>query len=145
MTYENVLVPTDGSGGVQESVTQALDIAERAGATIHALYVVDDRLRQRVASAAWPSDDLRVEGEQAVASIEGAADRAGLNAASEVRHGTPADEILAYVAEHDVDLVVMGTHGRTGPERAVLGSTTERVLRHADVPVLVVRATEHST
>lgn len=143
MTYENVLVTTDGSGGVQDSVTQALDIAERANATVHALYVVDDSVRRRVAAAAWPSDDLRVEAENAVASIGGAASRAGLDAETEIREGTPADEILAYVDEHDVDLVVMGTHGRTGPERAVLGSTTERVLRRADVPVLVVRATAH--
>lgn len=143
MTYENVLVPTDGSGGVQESVTHAVDLAERAGATVHALYVVDDSVRRRVANAAWPGDELRVEGENAVASIAGAAHRAGLDAETEIRDGDPATEILDYALDHDVDLVVMGTHGRSGAERAILGSTTERVLRHAGVPVLVVRATEH--
>ncbi|GGN11037.1 universal stress protein [Halarchaeum nitratireducens] len=143
MTYENVLVPTDGSGGVQDSVTQALDIAERAGATVHALYVVDGSLRKRLGDAAFPDDDLRVTGENAVASIEGAAHRAGLGAESEITEGDPADEILSYVADNAIDLVVMGTHGREGAARAVLGSTTERVLRRADVPVLVVRATDH--
>jgi len=143
MTYEDILVPTDGSGGVQESVTHALDLAERAGARVHALYVVDTRLSIRVANAAWPGKALSVAGEQAVASIEGAAHRAGLEAETAIRRGVPAAQIVDYADEHGIDLVVMGTHGRTGPERAVLGSTTERVLRDIDVPVLVVRATEH--
>ncbi|GAA0292263.1 universal stress protein [Halarchaeum salinum] len=143
MTYENVLVPTDGSGGVQDSVTQALDIAERAGATVHALYVVDGSLRKRLGDVAFPDDELRVTGENAVASIEGAAHRAGLDAETEIVEGDPAGEILSYVADNAIDLVVMGTHGREGASRAVLGSTTECVLRRADVPVLVVRTTEH--
>ncbi|GAD53251.1 universal stress protein [Halarchaeum acidiphilum MH1-52-1] len=143
MTYANVLVPTDGSGGVQDSMTQALDLAELSGATVHGLYVVDESLRRRLTRAAFPGDELRVAGENAVASIEGAAHRAGLDARTEIRRGDPASAILDYVGENDIDLVVMGTHGRTGAERAVLGSTTERVLHRADVPVLVVHATEH--
>ncbi|GGM62047.1 nucleotide-binding universal stress UspA family protein [Halarchaeum rubridurum] len=143
MTYENVLVPTDGSGGVQDSVTQALDIAERADATVHALYVVDGSLRKRLGDVAFRDDDLRVAGENAVASIEGAAHRAGLDAKTEIVEGDPAGEILSYVADNAIDLVVMGTHGREGAARAVLGSTTERVLRRADVPVLVVHTTKH--
>jgi nucleotide-binding universal stress UspA family protein len=60
-----------------------------------------------------------------------------------VREGTPVDEILAQVREGNHDLVVMGTHGRSGVARAFLGSVTERVLRHATVPVLVTRVQEH--
>lgn len=143
MTYGDILVPTDGSGGVQESVSAAVELAERAGATVHALYVVDTRIGKRFADAVWPGKELRVEGEKAVASIEGAAHRADLDAETAVRRGVPAEEILDYADEHGIDLVVMGTHGRSGPERAVVGSTTEHVLRSADVPVLVVRANEH--
>jgi nucleotide-binding universal stress UspA family protein len=61
---------------------------------------------------------------------------------TDVRPGTPHREILAYVEEHDADLVVLGTRGQTGLERYLLGSVTERVLRSSPVPVMTVRQPE---
>ena len=65
---------------------------------------------------------------------------AGLTATTAVQQGSPARTLLEYADEQGVDLLAMGTHGRTGPRRLVLGSVTERVVRHADVPVLAVRS-----
>lgn len=58
---------------------------------------------------------------------------------TEVVEGNPHEKILEYVSEHDIDMVVMGTHGRTGLDRALMGSVAERVVRRSPVPVLTVR------
>ncbi|GGL63908.1 universal stress protein [Halocalculus aciditolerans] len=145
LSYDDILVPTDGSGGTQPYLDQAIELATQHDARIHALYVVDTRVRSIVRDAVWPDvqSDIRVDADTAVKSIEGAAKRADVDAVTAVRTGIPHDEILAYADENDIDLIVMATHGRSGPERAALGSTTERVLRQAHVPVLTVRLDEH--
>jgi len=75
-----------------------------------------------------------------VRRIEVAAATAGLTVVTSIAQGVPVREILAYSAAHGIDLVVMGTRGRTGADRAVLGSVAERVVRRSDVPVLTVRS-----
>ena len=139
--YERVLVPTDGSAGVQETLDHGLDLAERHDATVHTLYVVDRR--QYIGAEDSVQADrratLEAEGQTAVATVEERATERGLDVVSAVREGIPSKDILSYVDEQDVDVVVMGTHGRTGRDRlSHLGSVTERVVEDADVPVLVV-------
>jgi nucleotide-binding universal stress UspA family protein len=83
--------------------------------------------------------DLRTEGEHAVAVLAERAAEAGVDAETAVLEGVPDKDIVEYVTDHDVDVVVMGTHGRTGRDKlARLGSVTERVVKNAPVPVLVV-------
>jgi len=144
VAYERILVPTDGSPGTAETVAHGLAVAGEHGAAVHALYVVDKKLlyaagdeRDGVAS------ELRAEGEDAVGHVADAADERGLSAVTEVREGVPHREILRYVDETGVDLIAMGTHGRTGPDRVVnMGSVTERVIENAGVPVLAVQIGE---
>jgi nucleotide-binding universal stress UspA family protein len=139
--YETILVPTDGSPGAAAAVDHALDLAETYGATVHALYVVDVRMspistdtdREAVLQLLERSSD------DPTGSILERAEREGIPAVEAVRVGVPHEEIGAYVDEHGVDLVVMGTHGRAGLERTLLGSVTERVLRTVEVPVMAVR------
>ena len=137
--YHDILIPTDGSEAADAAVEHAIDHAVRYGATLHVVHVVDEL-------AVPPTADggrvLAALEEQGRAAIERVAQRAG-NAdvdttESAVLSGPPHQAILDYVAEHDVDLVVMGTHGRRGLDRLLLGSVTERVVRLADVPVLTV-------
>lgn len=149
--YQNILVPTDGSDLALEALREALTLAELSGATIHVLYVVDDAKIAELASGTGV-DDVSIDGdvdglfdrfeaigEHALEDLrEEAADR-GLPLTTAIRKGLPAAEILAYVEEAEIDLLVMGTHGRRGIERYLLGSTTERVLRQSLVPVLAVR------
>ncbi|WP_254526082.1 universal stress protein [Natrinema caseinilyticum] len=145
--YGTILVPTDGSAGAEAPIAHATELARTYGAAVHTLYVVDTG-GEPPAVSGDERDDLLApserRGREATIRITDRAEEFDLKASREVREGTPYGEILAYADEYDVDLLVMGTHGRTGADRARLGSTTERVLTLADVPVLSVRLADDS-
>ena len=137
--YSEILLPTDGEPASKVALEHAVELADRYDARLHVLYVVD--------TAAYASFDagaetivsaLRDQGEDAVESTVETADAAGVQTVSEVVSGSPHTEIVEYAANNGVDLVVMGTHGRTGLDRYLLGSVTERVVRTAETPVLTV-------
>jgi nucleotide-binding universal stress UspA family protein len=138
--YETILVPTDGSAPATAAADHAVALAQALGATVHALYVADLRMTP-VSTADDETARRLVEESDAspTAPVVERAEDAGVTAVDAVRVGVPHEVILEYVAEHDVDLVVMGTHGRSGVERALLGSVADRVVRTADVPVVTVR------
>lgn len=139
--YDRILIPTDGSDGTDAAVARGLDVAATYGADVHVLYVVDNRPYDGLDLA----DEEEVEraalraGQTAVTAVRERAAEAGLDVTQATRTGVPHAEILGYVDDNDVGLVVMGTHGRTGAELAAVGSTTERILQRSDVPVLTVR------
>lgn len=81
---------------------------------------------------------LEQSGEKPTTPVLQRAEGANIPAIEAIRLGVPHETIREYVDEEDIDLVVMGTHGRTGLERALLGSTTERVVRTVDTPVVTV-------
>ncbi|MFC6614767.1 universal stress protein [Halopenitus salinus] len=143
--YDHVLVPTDGSPTVETTLDHAISIAEDDEATVHGLYVLDNRILTAADSdtRADLESSLREEGEAAVEAVAERADAAGLKAVTGIRTGTPWKEILAYVDETDVDLIVIGTRGKSPREKIVsLGSVSERVVDNASTPVLVVRGDE---
>ncbi len=141
--YDTILVPTDGSTEVERAVEYAVDLARAHDATIKTVYVVD------VASygglpmeTAWDgiSDTLREEGEAAVGRVEELAGDVPVE--TDVLEGSPSRVIVQTASSDRCDLVVMGTHGRGGIDRLLLGSVTERVVRSSPVPVLTVRVDE---
>ena len=134
--YDRILVPTDGSQGANTALEHGIEIASQWDATVHALYVVDTRL----ARSGPALETLRREGRRAVRDVEVAGTEAGLPVVTDIVEGNPHEEILAYVAANDIDMVVMGTHGRTGLDRVFMGSVAERVGRRSPVPVLTVRS-----
>lgn len=139
--YDRILLPTDGSETAERATNYARVVAEAFEATVHVVHVVNPRRHrpkrdEADAEGAIPPADLEEAGRDAIAAVEELLDDAPVESA--VMSGVPHEEILGYVGEHDVELVVMGTHGRTGLDRLLLGSTTARVLRKADVPVLTV-------
>ena len=139
--YEDILVPTDGSAGMERVVEHALETAHRHDATVHALYVVDSgRVTGVPMEATWSgvAETLEREGELALEAVERLVDD-DLGFERAIREGDPSSEIVAYTVEHGVDQVVMGTHGRGGLDRLLLGSVAERVVRAASVPVTTVR------
>ncbi len=138
--YERILVPTDGSSGTHRALEHAVDLAAEYDATVHALYVIDTRSSYHGVFFSPLHDAYREEGEEATQEVVARAEEAGVEAMAAVESGIPHDAILDYAAEHDIDLICMGTHGRTGIGRVLLGSTTEKVVRTADVPVLTVRS-----
>lgn len=139
--YERVLFPTDGSDAAEAATEHALAIASRFDVPLHALYVVDVRAAQATDAYAGPSvdppmDALEAAGEEAVERVGDRAEREGVAVTTAVVEGTPTSAIVEAAADGDV--VVMGTHGRTGLDRYLIGSTTEKVVRTADVPVVTV-------
>lgn len=141
--YSEILLPTDGGPASQAAVDHAVGLAEQYDARLHALYVVDTTAYASLdAGVETVLSALREEGETAVEAVEERADAAGVSAVSEIVPGAPHREITKYAATNDIDLIVMGTHGRTGLDRYLLGSVTERVVRTAESPVLTVHAPE---
>jgi nucleotide-binding universal stress UspA family protein len=147
--YDTVLVPTDGSDHAARAAAHGLALAEAFDATVHVINVVDLQATAGPFSAGGVDrpfvDRLEADGEAAIEEIEAAAGEWETNAISTaVVRGRPAGAILDYAADHDADLLTMGTHGRTGLNRYIAGSVTERVVRLAEIPVLTARATERS-
>jgi nucleotide-binding universal stress UspA family protein len=140
--YDDVLVPTDGSDTIDETLDHALPIAADNDATVHALYVVDSRVTAAAGGGSGTDleQSLREEGRAAVAAVEERATDAGLESVGDVRSGTPAKTILEYADEAGIDLIVIGTRGKSPREKvASMGSVSERVVDNAEVPVFVVR------
>jgi nucleotide-binding universal stress UspA family protein len=138
--YDRILLPTDGSGPSDTARDHAIGLAETYGSTVHSIYIIDDdalraaRIDSDVVVAGFEEEGARLVGD--VADVAAAAD---VPCETAVLHGRPAEVITDYAAEHDMDLVVMGTHGRHGVQRMLLGSVTERVVRTSTVPVLTVQ------
>lgn len=142
-SYDDVLIPTDGSGAAEAAVAHGIAIADAVDARVHAVNVIDLGDVSASSELTIPSDlidSLQDRGEDATDAVVAAAEDAGLEAVTEVRGGFPAQDLLEYADEEGIDLISMGTAGRTGISRFLMGSTTERVVRHADVPVVSVNA-----
>jgi len=133
--FDNVLIPTDGSDCAQAAVGYAADLATRYNARVHALCVADSRTLEN----APHYDQIEQEREEIAERTCNDLSVSGVPVERTVRTDIPHKAILRYATEQDIDLIVMGTHGRTGVERYLLGSVTEKVVRLSDVPVLTVK------
>lgn len=139
--YGDILVPTDGSDASMEALDEAIELAGELGSSIHLLYVVEPT---NYAPMNTPNPDMIESMTQtAETEIDNAVARAedgGVDSVeSTVETGTTHETIISYIDDHGIDLVIMGTHGRTGLDRILLGSVTEKVVRLSPVPVLTVR------
>ena len=138
--YDAVLVPTDGSEGTRGAVEHAIDHARRYDAALHVVYVVDARVgvvRETTPDAIF--EELETRGQRAIDDVITQAESASVDTIEGVvARGDPHQAILDYVDDAGIDLIVMGTHGRSGLDRYLLGSVTEKVLRLTEVPVLAV-------
>ncbi|WP_224336663.1 universal stress protein [Haloprofundus halobius] len=138
--YDRILLPTDGSDAAETAVSDALELAEAYDARLRVLYVVDTRTLATIdLGADTVLSTLEEEGDAAVERVRSRAAEVGVDVVTAVEAGSPPDTIVDYADEHDIDLVVMATHGRRGLDRYLLGSVTERVVRNSEVPVLTVR------
>ena len=144
--FKDILLPTDGSRGAAEAVNCAVAIAKKFDSTIHVLFVVEPPRFQDIGATAAMNDILRAireAGQDIVRETVKLIQDSGVIAVEEVlREGHPAEEILNYARESGMDLIVMGTHGRRGLGRLLLGSVTEEVVRTSEIPVLTVRMSE---
>lgn len=143
--YDQILFPTDGSDGAARAFEHVLDIATAHHATVHILNVADTTQPSVVQMRGDVVDVLEREGERIVRDAADRARQRGVATVTEVLQGGPHSTIVDYADSRDIDLVVMPTHGRRGLERFLLGSTTERVIRRAEVPVLTIQPSDDST
>lgn len=141
-----ILVPLDFSPPSDYALRYATALAADFGASLHVLHVIEDRLMM----GPWPvevylgevprlREGLIKEAESRTLDCLKAIENRGLQATGEVLIGGPFQTIVDLANTSGVDLIVMGTHGRTGITHLLIGSVAERVIRHAPCPVLVVR------
>jgi nucleotide-binding universal stress UspA family protein len=136
--FDTIVIATDGSESVRRAVSVALDLADRFDATVHALYVVDEG--EVASSPERVRDEMRdALDESGITALESVVDATERPVATAVREGRPATKIREYALDHDADVVAMGTRGRHGENRFLIGSVAERVVRTCPVPVLTVR------
>jgi len=143
--YEKILFPTNGGVASERASESAVETAAAHGATLHILYVVDEKVYGAYSGDEYVHEEegleagLRQIGEETVEEVADEARSAGVEVVTEVRHGVPNEEILDYINDNNPDLVIMGTKERPGEYRQMLGSVTERVLRTTSTPVTVVK------
>ena len=144
--YKRVVVPLDGSALAEGMLNFIIDIAGPLD-----LEVVLLRVAQPVSPVAIEATQYvdvedeevrRAEMESYLRGLAATLESRGVRVKTRIRRGDPVNEILAAARDERADLIAMTTHGRTGPARVLLGSIAESVLRHADVPVFLLRHTE---
>lgn len=140
--FKRILIPTDGSEYTKAAISKGLELAKLMNAEVTAMYVVD-----QTSFINFPMDStvvsvyslLEKEGKEAVDYVRKEGEKLGVKVETVVEEGSPVRKIVD--ASKNFDLIVMGTLGRTGFSKLLLGSVAERVVRYADCPVMVVRAT----
>jgi nucleotide-binding universal stress UspA family protein len=141
--YENVLIPTDGSAAATYASEHLVELAAALDATVHVLSVVDDTALGLDVRSAISGKESEQAATDAVDSVVSEAETRGVtNTVRHVEHGTPAEVILDVIESNDVHAVGMGTTGRRGTDRILLGSVAEKTVRSAPVPVMTVAAPE---
>lgn len=150
ITLKNVLVATDFGEASGTALAYGRDLARTFGATLHVLHVVDDVPAKAISAEGYAVDfsalqrEIEKSARKRLDSVVRDDDRRELGAKAILRTSTtPALAIASYAKEANIDLIVMGTHGRGGMAHLFLGSVAERVVRTGPCPVLTVRHPEH--
>ncbi len=143
--FARVLALTDGSQNSRSAFRYAITICKKFGASLDILLVIEDipayvSLEVDTGFMIRIQDTMRCEMEDCVNYCR----KSGVETNGVIRHGIPCEEIEKYARENDIDLIVMATHGHTGLSHILLGSVTEKVIRHAPCPVLTTRIDEES-
>lgn len=150
MTLKNILVATDFSEPSDAALTYGRELAARFGATLHVLHVAQDIYINSVgpenyaAMAPGLQGQIEDDARRRLTELLVDSDKSGPPTVPAIRTaGSPALAIVDYAREHDIDVIVMGTHGRGALAHLLMGSVAERVVRVAPCPVLTVRHPEH--
>ena len=153
--YRTILVPVDGSEPSQRALTEAVRLAKHTGAALHLMHIVDEHVMVPAPDTGYMSTAyyadviaaLRDAGRQIIDQAQESVRKSGIEPNVifvETLGHRVAELVLEKAKELPADLIVMGTHGRRGLRRLVLGSDAEWVLRSSPVPVLMVRGAGES-
>ncbi|AKB66407.1 universal stress protein [Methanosarcina mazei] len=141
--YKKILIATDGSENGAQAINAGIEIARLSQGKVYALYVIDntcypaEKWNPKLKTAM--EEQFKAFGLEMTATVEEAAKAAGIDVEFVIREGHPAEKILDFAEKQDIDMIVVGSLGKTDAERFLLGSVSEKVVRNAKVPVLVVR------
>jgi nucleotide-binding universal stress UspA family protein len=130
--FERIMVPTDGSEFAARSENFAFEIAKKFNATLVAVHIIDDKL-------IYPFEVLEDEGKFILKEVRERAEKEELTIEDVLIVGSPIHDMAKIVKKTNSDLVVIGTHGKTGLEKLILGSVAESALKTVQVPVLLVK------
>jgi nucleotide-binding universal stress UspA family protein len=141
--YKRILIPTDGSREARKAAKHGVGLAGAFGATVHTLYVIDLPGSPRTPYIMENEDRLREEyeeyGREVTRDVCEIAEEAGVECVTALKYGSPYKQISKYAENEDMDCIVLGFYGRADIPDYVLGTTAERVVRTATVPVITVR------
>jgi nucleotide-binding universal stress UspA family protein len=139
---KKILVPTDGSDCSLRAAELGISLAGVLGAEIVAIYVIDTVILEEISKGVEKEvveKELKEKGECYLKYVAELAEKEGLKAEVILAKGEPHDQIVHYARSKGADMIVIGTYGRRGAERILIGSVAERVIEYAPCPVLVVR------
>jgi nucleotide-binding universal stress UspA family protein len=137
--YETILLPTDGSAGAAHAGEHGFSLAAALDATVHVLSVVDDTSLGPDVRSTISGGEREQAATDAVDDLVSEAETRGVSdTVRHVEHGSPIEVILDTIDSNDIHAVVMGTTGRRGSDRILLGSVAEKTVRSAPVPVITV-------
>ena len=140
--FKKIFIATDGSEQNRRAVEYGIELAKIAGGKIFVGYVVDTAAFASIPmDAGWEMmyELLETEANKAVQNVEQLAKQVGVDAETVVLEGHPSNEIIEFAQKNGIDVIVMGTLGKGGLDRFLLGSVAEKVTRNSTVPVLVVK------
>jgi Universal stress protein UspA and related nucleotide-binding proteins len=141
-SIKKILVPIDGSDYSNRAAEYAIGIAKAQSAEVLLVYVVDELVVDQFSGGSERGAveaELKSDGQRAVHYAECLMEKAGVKSSSLLLKGRPFEQIVNTTKSFDIDLVVMGTYGRRGAERILIGSVAERVIEYSPCPVLVVK------
>jgi nucleotide-binding universal stress UspA family protein len=130
--FKTIIVPTDGSKFAEKAEDVAISIAKNFNGKLVVLHVIDEKL-------IYPFEVLEVEGKNILKNASKKAEEQGITADTVLIVGDPTHDMSKIVEKTGADLVVIGTHGKTGLEKFLMGSVAENVTKTVEVPVLLVK------
>ncbi len=154
VNFKKIMIATDGSACSGIATEKGIEFARLSGGTVYGVYVMPAAysfsMGEYYSSSMginldWEStyeamsESLKKQGHQALNYVKGLGEMKGVNVESVLLAGNPSDELIRYAEEEKMDIVIMGTLGKTGLDRFLLGSVAGNLVRHSKVPVMVVR------
>ncbi len=130
--FERIMIPTDGSEFADRSGDYAIEIAIKFNSTVVGVNIIDEKL-------IYPFEVLETEGKVILKNLRDKAEKKGLKFEEVLIVGNPIHDMEKIVKKTEADLVVIGTHGKTGFQKFILGSVTENALKTVKVPILLVK------